>query len=403
MNFFATPPLSVYIHLPWCEKKCPYCDFNSHQADSIDETRYIKTLQEDLLQDLPLIWGRQVSSLFIGGGTPSLFSPHAIHQLLSDLRASLNLNPAIEITMEANPGSADATHFKGYREAGVNRLSIGVQSFNNNSLKALGRVHDREQALSAYDMARRAGFDNINLDLMYALPGQDLRQARQDLTQALELEPEHISHYQLTIEPNTHFHHQLPAQLPDNDLCADMQYQSQQLLATRGYQHYEISAYAKQGFECRHNLNYWKFGDYVGIGAGAHGKITLPSEQQIVRRVRTRQPQTYMLQKPESRISQHIVVTDTDAIFEFMLNTLRLVGGFDKNLFTERCGLPYEVLQPAINQAVEKELLIDAGHILKPTALGLQFHNDLQAIFLDLDTHITRSIEPRINFMKGQE
>lgn len=398
MHFTATPPLSLYIHLPWCEHKCPYCDFNSHAADHFDENAYIRRLIEDLQQDLPLIWGRQIISIFIGGGTPSLFSAQAIAQLLSDLRACLNFNPGIEITLEANPGSADESHFKGYHDAGINRLSIGVQSLNNDHLESLGRVHNREQAFNAFDMARRAGFDNINIDLMYGLPGQSLVQSEHDITEAIALKPEHISLYQLSIEPNTRFHHQPPVNLPDDECCWEMQLQGQALLASHGYQQYEVSAYSQANRESRHNLNYWLFGDYVGIGAGAHGKITLPAEQRVVRRVRHRQPQAYLRLLPDQLVTQHHSPGEQDLAFEFMLNALRLVKGFELPLFEKHCGLPLKIIQPAINEAIEKELLSRDGNHLKPTALGLQFHNDLQAIFLDLDFDLSRQVEVNTHF-----
>ncbi len=385
MAFLSNPPLSLYLHLPWCERKCPYCDFNSYEADSIDEDAYIRALIEDLMQDLPLVWGRQLSSIFIGGGTPSLFSSAAINQLMSELRACLNFNPAIEVTMECNPGSADESHFAGYREAGINRLSIGVQSFADDKLQALGRVHDRQQAISAYQQARRAGFDTINLDLMYGLPGQTLQQALDDMTMAIELQPEHISHYQLTIEPNTLFHARPPANLPDNDLAWDMQQACIGLLEQDGLHHYEISAYARTGQQCQHNVNYWQFGDYLGLGAGAHGKITLAGENRILRRVRSRQPKAYLEQHGDARISQQTELDKPDRVFEFMLNALRLVQGFDLALFSERTALPKGILDEPLFRAQELGLIDLVQQRVQPTTRGLQFHNDLQALFLDID------------------
>ncbi len=398
MVFTDNPPLSLYIHLPWCERKCPYCDFNSHQADGFDEQAYIKSLIEDLQQDLPLIWGRQIVSIFIGGGTPSLFSAEAIQQLLSDLRSLLNFNPGIEITMEANPGSADESRFKGYREAGINRLSIGVQSFDDDSLQAIGRIHNGSQSIAAVNKARQAGFENINLDLMYALPGQTLQQLQADLSQAIECRPEHISLYQLTIEPNTLFHSRTPNKLPDDDLSWDMLQKAQQTLASAGFEQYEISAYATKGMQSQHNENYWSFGDYLGIGAGAHGKITLPAEGRVIRRTRTRHPETYMQHQGSERISEERELDEQDLVFEFMLNALRLVKGFDKALFTQRCGLSSQLLNPAIQQAVKLKLLTDSNDWLQPTSLGLQFHNDLQALFLDVDTSQKSIIEPEMHF-----
>lgn len=397
MKFTLLPPLSLYIHLPWCEKKCPYCDFNSHVPTDFDEKQYIKALIEDLQQDLPLIWGRPITSIFIGGGTPSLFSGAVIQQLLSDLRACLNLSPAIEITMEANPGSADEANFKEYRQAGINRLSIGVQSFNNESLLQIGRIHNPEQALSAVAKARQAGFENINLDIMYGLPGQDLAQCLSDISQAIELKPQHISLYQLTIEPNTQFHTQTPQNIPNDDLCWDMQQQAQQLLSESGFAQYEISAYAQPAKQSQHNLNYWQFGDYIGIGAGAHGKITLPSEQRIIRRTRIRQPQNY-LTNIHNCVSQQRELNEEDAVFEFMLNALRLTQGFNNELFSEHAGLPFSVLENPLRLAEEKGLLSITDSSIKPTALGLQFHNDLQSLFLNVKLPDKNQVEPEIRF-----
>ncbi len=385
LQFSSNPPLGLYIHLPWCAQKCPYCDFNSHQSSDFDESAYINALMQDLLQDLPQVWGRSISSIFIGGGTPSLFSAAAMQQLITQLRACLNFSPAIEITLEANPGSADEANFAGYLDAGINRLSIGVQSFDDNRLRALGRIHDSTQALSAFHCARQAGFENINLDLMFALPGQTLAQAEADILQAIRLQPEHISHYQLTIEPNTYFHQHLPDHLPDDDLSWDMQQHCQALLAQHGYHQYEISAYSQPDRQCRHNLNYWQFGDYLGIGAGAHGKITLPAENRVIRRQRQRQPQQYLQSSAAERISQQQELSAQDLIFEFMLNALRLTQGFELSLFDQHSGLPDEILAPTIEKAVQLGLLEKHATYLRPTELGLRFHNDLQALFLDVD------------------
>jgi putative oxygen-independent coproporphyrinogen III oxidase len=385
LQFDSNPPLGLYIHLPWCAQKCPYCDFNSHQSSDFDESAYVNALIEDLLLDLPLIWGRSISSIFIGGGTPSLFSAGAMQQLLSELRACLNFNPGIEITIEANPGSADESHFEGYLNAGINRLSIGVQSFDNASLKALGRIHDSKQALSAFDKARKAGFQNINLDLMFALPGQTLQLAEADLQQAIALQPEHISHYQLTIEPNTLFYQQLPKQIPGDDLSWEMQQNCQTLLAQQGYQQYEISAYARPDRQSHHNMNYWQFGDYMGIGAGAHGKITLPAENRVIRRQRQRQPQKYLKSIGDERISHQQALSAQDLIFEFMLNALRLTEGFDLSLFDRHSGMGQEVLQSPLRKAQELDLINIQQNHLTPSELGLRFHNDLQALFLDVN------------------
>ena len=380
--FSSNPPLGLYIHLPWCEKKCPYCDFNSHQADSIPEQAYIEALLSDLEQDLPLVWGRSIDSIFIGGGTPSLFSAAAIERLFSGLRSLVNFNPAIEITMESNPGSADAINYQGYREAGVNRLSIGVQSFDDKKLNRLGRVHDSAQAIDAFATARSAGFDNINLDLMFGLPGQGLDEAGTDLEQAIALRPEHISLYQLTLEPNTLFHHHPPADMPDDDLCWEQQNAGQALLAKNGYRHYEVSAYCQNKRASKHNLNYWCFGDYLGIGAGAHGKITLGGENKVLRRVRQRQPSAYLEQSGSERISSETVLDENDLLFEFVLNALRLRQGFDASLFHDNTGLSLNLLLPTLELARDKGLIKFDGVKIIPTELGFCHLNDLQALFL---------------------
>lgn len=390
--FNGNPPLGLYIHLPWCAQKCPYCDFNSHAAESIPEQKYIDALLDDLAQDLPLVWGRSVETLFIGGGTPSLFSGAAIDRLLSGLRALFNFAPAIEITLESNPGSADASRYRDYREAGVNRLSIGVQSFDDQKLAVLGRIHDANEARRAYAAARTAGFDNINLDLMYGLPAQSTRSALADLEQAISLQPEHISHYQLTIEPNTLFHHAPPAGLPDDDLGWEQQTACQSLLAEQGYQHYEVSAWSRPGRAASHNLNYWQFGDYLGIGAGAHGKITLPAENRVVRRVRVRQPRAYLERHGPERIASEFDLSPTDLVFEFMLNATRLRHGFTLQLFQDNTGLPGEVLRNALKPALDKGLVAYDGQKIVPTELGFGFLNDLQALFLDVEIRKTRQI-----------
>jgi putative oxygen-independent coproporphyrinogen III oxidase len=383
------PPLGLYIHLPWCEKKCPYCDFNSHQAESIPEDDYIAALLNDLEQDLPLIWGRSVETVFIGGGTPSLFSGDAIDRLFSGLRALLSLSASAEITLESNPGSADISHFRAYRESGVNRLSIGVQSFNDQHLQLLGRVHDSSLAKRAFEAARLAGFDNINLDLMYGLPNQTVQQAIADLQQAIDLAPEHISHYQLTIEPNTFFHHQPPAQMPGDDLTWEQQLECQKLLSSKGYQQYEISAYSRNARECRHNINYWRFGDYLGIGAGAHGKVTQVGENNVVRRMRQRQPVAYLATEGRNSVCKETLLSDSDLVFEFMLNALRLNSGFEVELFTASTGLSFSQILPTIQNAAQLGLItFDNGHIC-PTEHGFQYLNDLQSMFLDLK--ITRN------------
>jgi len=383
--FNSNPPLGLYIHLPWCEKKCPYCDFNSHETDSIPQQAYVDALLDDLAQDLPLIWGRRIESIFIGGGTPSLFSAQSIDRLFSGLRSLINLAPAIEVTMESNPGSADAANYKGYREAGVNRLSIGIQSFDDSKLAILGRIHDGEQAERAFLMARDAGFDNINLDLMFALPGQSLVAAQADLARALALGPEHLSHYQLTIEPNTLFHHRRPQNMPDDDLCFEQQQACQDQLAAADYRQYEISAYSRTKRESRHNLNYWNFGDYLGIGAGAHGKITLAGENRVIRRVRLRHPRAYLAQQGAARIASETELDSTDLCFEFMLNSLRLKHGFDTRLFHDNTGLSLNEVLPTVKQARDRGLLAFDGEKIVPTELGFRHLNDLQALFLTLE------------------
>ena len=382
--FNSPPPLGLYIHLPWCEKKCPYCDFTSHETGTVPEQAYVEALLQDLEQDLPLIWGRRVESIFIGGGTPSLFSGAAIEQLFSGLRARLNLSPAIEVTLESNPGSADANHYRAYFQSGINRLSIGVQSFDNRQLKNLGRIHDRAQALRAVQQARDAGFENINLDLMYGLPGQTVDDAIADLQQAIDLQPQHLSHYQLTIEPNTLFHHRPPAQMPDDELSWQQQVECQSLLDRNGYQQYEISAYRRGQKHSRHNLNYWQFGDYIGIGAGAHGKLTLVGEDRVIRRVRVRQPKDYLARTGADRIQKETELGFEDLVFEFMLNSLRLIDGFDSSLFQSNTGLALHQIQSTLNAAIKKELLTQNGNKIAPTALGLRYLNDLQAMFLTL-------------------
>lgn len=387
MSFSSNPPLSLYIHFPWCEKKCPYCDFNSHLSDSQDgsipEQAYIETLLQDLQQDLPLIWGRSIESIFMGGGTPSLFSGEAIDFLLSQLRALLRLKPDIEITLESNPGSADSDKFAAYKTAGVNRLSIGVQSFNDDQLNQLGRIHNAEVARQAFAKARDAGFDNINLDLMYGLPGQSLEQAQADLQQAIDLQPEHISHYQLTIETNTSFFHQPPDNMPDDDLSWQIQQECQKQLGLNNFVQYEVSAYSLKNKQCQHNLNYWHFGDYLGIGAGAHGKITQGGQNQVLRRNRQRQPKAY-LQNIDSRITSERILQPTDLIFEFMLNALRLTEGFLINDFIQNTGLNLSSILPTLNLAIDKGFLKMNSQKVWPTYLGLQFNNDLQELFLNV-------------------
>ena len=382
-HFTALPPLSLYVHLPWCVRKCPYCDFNSHEArDAVPERAYIDALIADLEQELPSIWGRPIETVFFGGGTPSLFSPEGIDRLLSQLRALLNLSATAEITMEANPGTFEAGRFTAFRAAGVNRLSIGVQSLNDALLQRLGRIHGAREALAAAEHARAAGFEEINLDLMFGLPGQSLAEAVADIEQAIALQPTHISHYQLTIEPNTHFAH-APPSLPDEDLTWEMQQRCQARLAEQGYLQYEVSAYARAGHRCRHNLNYWLFGDYLGIGAGAHGKLSSAQTQRIQRSAKLRHPRDYMAQATTAaRIASSHNLTRREAGFEFMLNALRLTDGFPVALFAQHTGLPITVVEQPLRAAEERGLIEWDMHHIRPTELGRRFLNDLTALFL---------------------
>ncbi|MDB5882335.1 MAG: putative oxygen-independent coproporphyrinogen oxidase-like protein [Ramlibacter sp.] len=377
----ALPPLSLYVHLPWCLKKCPYCDFNSHEIEpgEMPQQRYLDALVADLDAALPLIWGRTIHSVFIGGGTPSLFPPQAIDELLGAIRARLKLEPACEVTLEANPGTFERERFRAYRTAGVTRLSIGVQSFNDAHLKALGRVHDRAQAIAAVDEAALA-FNTFNLDIMYALPGQTLEQMEQDMVQALAFVPPHISIYHLTIEPNTWFA-KFPPRIPDDDSAYAMLDRITEMTAAAGMDRYEVSAYAKPGHRCWHNMNYWQFGDYLGLGAGAHSKLSFP--HRVVRQVRYRDPSLYMRNALAGQaLSQDDEVTRADLPFEFMLNALRLKEGFAPTQFCERTGLAMSAIEPALQEAERKGLIERSVERIRPTQRGLDFLNDLQALFL---------------------
>jgi len=401
----ALPPLSLYIHFPWCVRKCPYCDFNSHEIGPPrsrrsaatspqgakqhlgrpgvllpqQEAAYLAALVADLEQSLPLVWSRPVVSVFIGGGTPSLLAPESVDALLGAVRARLTLLPDAEVTLEANPGTVEAARFAGYRAAGVNRLSIGVQSFNPRHLAALGRIHDENEARRAVELALKH-FDSVNLDLMYALPGQTLEEARADIRAAAAFGTPHLSAYHLTLEPNTAFH-RAPPPLPDADLAARMQDAVEETLAARGYGHYETSAFARPGAECRHNLNYWLFGDYLGIGAGAHGKIS--SHAGIGRQMKHRHPQAYLdgTARGDAVQEQHAVAA-ADLPFEFMMNALRLTQGFPARLFAERTGLTLEAIRPQLDAAVEKGLLDVGAERIAPTERGRRFLNDLLQVFL---------------------
>ena len=381
-SFAALPPLSLYVHFPWCVRKCPYCDFNSHaprEGAAIPEARYIDAVVCDLERSLPLVWGRRVHTIFVGGGTPSLMSAAGFDRLLSAIRARLPLEADAEITLEANPGTFEAERFAAYRSSGANRLSIGIQSFNPQHLRALGRIHDGDQARRAVAIAR-AAFDNINLDLMYALPGQTPTELGADLDTALAFEPQHLSVYHLTLEPNTVFA-KVPPQLPDDDAAADMQAMVETRLAAAGYTHYETSAYARSERRSRHNLNYWRFGDYLGIGAGAHGKLSFPDR--VLRTEKPRNPESYMAACESGRtigVSREPAIAELP--FEFMLNALRLSDGFETRLFTERTGLPISMVTRELDLA-EKRGLIERSHThIRPSARGRLFLNDLLEIFL---------------------
>ncbi len=390
ISLTALPPLALYIHFPWCEKKCPYCDFNSHQIKEetsksnnypgFDEVRYIKALIADLETELPRIWGRQVHSIFIGGGTPSLLSPQGMDDLLSAIRARVNLEPNCEITMEANPGSVEAEKFDAFAKSGINRVSLGIQSFQDEQLKALGRIHNGVQAKEAVTMAMQH-FKSVNLDLMYGLPKQSLESAKADIETALSFKTPHLSLYNLTLEPNTYFA-SFPPKLPSDDDIDTIFEQNLKLLINAGYKRYEVSAYAKKDQECKHNLNYWRFGDYIGIGAGAHGKISFPDR--ITRQVRERHPQTYMqsMEVQGNALIELKEIPIKDLPFEFMLNTLRLTEGVDTNTFSERTGLALNVIAKNLEEACNKGLLDSNPSKLKASEQGLRYLNNLQEIFL---------------------
>ncbi len=380
-DFQTLPPLSLYVHLPWCVKKCPYCDFNSHSFEQgIPEEQYINALIEDLEYQLPTVWGRRIISVFIGGGTPSLFSAESIERLLSTIKSYLNCLPTMEVTMEANPGTAEQQKFNDFYQAGVNRLSIGVQSFADEKLSALGRIHNGSEAIRAFEVARNAGFDNINLDLMYGLPGQSRKEGIDDLQQAIQLGPEHLSWYQLTIEPNTLFYSQ-PPRVPEDDQIFDLQLEGQALLSALGYGQYEISAYAREGRQCQHNLNYWQFGDYLALGAGAHGKLSRADSGEIRRYWQLRQPQAYMQASIEARTSDTELLQQQQTVFEFMLNALRLRQGFERAQFEAHTGLSAELIESASGKALDKGLLQIDGTNYRATQQGYLFLNDLVNLF----------------------
>lgn len=392
VSLLSLPPLTLYVHFPWCTKKCPYCDFNSHAVPSngshqtnFDEALYLKALCADLEASLPLIWGRRIHAIFIGGGTPSLLSAAGLDQLLADIRARLPMDADIEITMEANPGSVEVQQFKAYQASGVNRLSLGIQSFNDQHLKALGRIHQADEARQAIRIAQET-FLRVNIDLMYGLPEQTTQQAMQDLKEALSFETGHISLYHLTLEPNTLFA-SFPPPLPDEDTTFEMQEMLHQLLHQANYDRYEISAFAKKNQRCQHNLNYWKFGDYLGIGAGAHGKISFPDK--ITRTIKERHPQSYMQSvfSPAKAMLEERQIDGHELPFEFMLNALRLIEGVPSTDFLDRTGIDLSAIQKDLQVAIQKGLLTDSLTQIQATPLGLQFLNDLQEIFLpDLNT-----------------
>ncbi len=380
VNFRALPPLSLYIHIPWCVRKCPYCDFNSHEArGAFPEREYVAALVRDLELALPQIWGRKVYTVFFGGGTPSLLSGESVAEILRQVRMLLPLDLNAEITLEANPGTVEAERFAAYREAGVSRLSLGIQSFHDAHLKALGRIHSADEAKRAIEIAQRH-FDNINLDLMYALPSQTLEQALRDMRTAVEFAPPHLSCYHLTLEPNTLFYRNPPS-LPDDDASSDMQQGIEALLAAHGYEHYETSAFARMNSRARHNLNYWQFGDYLGIGAGAHSKLSF--HDKVLRQMRYRQPQAYQeaVARGEPVQEGHEVATN-DLAFEFMMNALRLNEGFDSALFTERTSLPLLTIRHELAEAEKRGLLVQGHKRIAPTESGRRFLNDLLQIFL---------------------
>ena len=377
------PPLGLYIHIPWCVRKCPYCDFNSHRAETdLPERAYVAALLRDLDSASAAVAGRPVDSIFIGGGTPSLFSAGSLTDLLDGVRARLPLAAEAEVTLEANPGTAESAKFRGFRAAGVNRLSIGIQSFNDAHLQRLGRIHGRAEALRAVDMARAAGFERLNLDLMFGLPEQTEAEALADLRTAIELAPEHLSYYQLTLEPNTVFH-KYPPRLPGEEAIWAIQQAGQTLLAAHGFEQYEVSAYARPGAQCRHNLNYWRFGDYLGIGAGAHGKITDMHTGAITRTARLRHPQHYLEAAGDPvRQGSSAQVPDDERRFEFLMNALRLREGFEIGLFSARTGLPSSALEPECAAAIAEGLLLAEAGRLRCSPTGFHFLDTVLQRFL---------------------
>jgi putative oxygen-independent coproporphyrinogen III oxidase len=403
MSRLVAPPLSLYLHFPWCVRKCPYCDFNSHALQGeLQETPYLEAIARDLESQAPDVGGREIISIFMGGGTPSLFSPDAIARVLDSVRSHLTLAPEVEVTMEANPGTIERGRFGEYRAAGINRVSLGAQSFNSKTLNALGRIHSPDETRRAAEELHAAGLANFNLDLMYALPGQDVAAALSDVESALALKPTHLSHYQLTLEPGTVFAAQPPADLPTDDTAAEILAACSARLAEAGFAQYEVSAYAQPGRQCRHNLNYWTFGDYLGVGAGAHGKITFPTKNTIVRTIQPREPRRYLAaaqaaETGTAAASGEIAlvtmtrkpVPEADLPFEFMLNALRLVEGVEIDVFSQRTGLEWEAVGPKVEKLVQRGLLAVQGPRLVTTPVGLQFLNDLLLSFLPKNPRLT--------------
>jgi len=385
MSRLSLPPLSLYVHIPWCVKKCPYCDFNSHTANhQLPEEEYLQALIQDLELELPYVQGRKLSSIFFGGGTPSLFSAETIGRIIQAAQRRIGFENStfedeIEISLEANPGTFEQEKFSGYRSVGVNRLSIGIQSFNNNQLESLGRIHSSEQAIKAIETAKNSGFENINLDLMHGLPGQDIADAMADLQQAIDLNPNHISWYQLTIESNTVFYNK-PPKLPKDIILEFIQENGLQLLADNGYQQYEVSAYCKEGNQSDHNMNYWEFGDYLGIGAGAHGKVTLVDEQRIIRTAKTRKPEDYLARENSYTASSH-TISKEELPLEFMMNSMRLNNGVPKQFFSERTGCTIETIQLALDKLQKIGLMEQENNDLIPTEKGHKFLNNLLEVF----------------------